>query len=132
MAVIITDMEMPKSCMACKLTYIDTGDDAYFGRNEHRCVFDGSCIEGERTERQYDCPLKEVPDTYKLDGAYDDGFKHVYLQATADAESVLEDIKAEIGKLYVNIVNDDLELGNNRAVYKAIKIIDNHISGKEQ
>ena len=71
MAVIITDIDMPKSCMDCPLTYLDCGDDAYFGRNEHRCVFDGSCIEGDRSERQYDCPLKstdemieEIEETY--------------------------------------------------------------------
>lgn len=101
------DMKMPKSCKECPLTYLDCGDDAYFGRNERRCVVDDSCIDGTN-ERAYDCPLKEV-----------------------NTDSVLEDIKAEISKLYVDIVNDDLELGNNRAVYKAIKIIDSYISGEK-
>ena len=53
------DMEMPKSCKECPLTYIDTGDDAYFSSNERRCVIDGSCIDG-MSERAYDCPLKKV------------------------------------------------------------------------
>ena len=50
---------MPKSCKECNLTYLDSGDDAYFGSAERRCVIDGSCIDGT-SERAYDCPLKST------------------------------------------------------------------------
>lgn len=52
--------KMPKSCKECPLTYLDTGDDAYFGANERRCVIDDSCIDGMVSERAYDCPLVEA------------------------------------------------------------------------
>jgi hypothetical protein len=52
--------KMPKSCKECPLTYRDTGDDAYFGANERRCVIDDSCIDGMTSERPYDCPLVEA------------------------------------------------------------------------
>lgn len=52
--------KMPNSCKECPLTYLDTGDDAYFGANERRCVIDDSCIDGMVSERAYDCPLVEA------------------------------------------------------------------------
>jgi hypothetical protein len=64
MAVIITNMDMPKSCKECNLTYLDSGDDAYFGSTERRCVIDGSCIDGI-SERAYDCPLKSTDEIIK-------------------------------------------------------------------
>lgn len=56
--------KMPNSCKECPLTYLDTGDDAYFGANERRCVIDDSCVDGMGSERAYDCPLVEaIPKT---------------------------------------------------------------------
>ena len=52
--------KMPNSCKECPLTYLDTGNDAYFGANERRCVIDDSCVDGMGSERAYDCPLVEV------------------------------------------------------------------------
>lgn len=52
--------KMPNSCKECPLTYLDTGDDAYFGTNERRCVIDDSCVDGMGSERAYDCPLLEA------------------------------------------------------------------------
>lgn len=52
--------KIPNSCKECPLTYLDTGDDAYFGANERRCVIDDSCIDGMVSERAYDCPLVEA------------------------------------------------------------------------
>ena len=52
-------LEMPKSCKDCKLTYLDTGDDAYFGVNVQRCIFDDA--DADTDERYYDCPLKPMP-----------------------------------------------------------------------
>lgn len=52
--------KMPHSCKECPLTYLDTGDDAYFGANERRCVLDDSCVDGMVSERAYDCPLVEA------------------------------------------------------------------------
>lgn len=52
--------KMPNSCKECPLTYLDTGDDAYFGANERRCVIDDSCVDGMGSERAYDCPLVEA------------------------------------------------------------------------
>lgn len=60
MAVIVTGMDMPGKCADCKLTYLDTGDDAYFGANEYRCVIDDSVIDCNVSEKAYDCPLKSV------------------------------------------------------------------------
>lgn len=56
----IKDFGMPKSCKECPLTYLDTGDDAYFGANERRCAIDDSCVDGMGSERAYDCPLVEA------------------------------------------------------------------------
>ena len=52
--------KMPNSCKECPLTYLDTGDDAYFGANERRCIIDDSCVDGIVSERAYDCPLVEA------------------------------------------------------------------------
>ena len=52
--------KMPNSCKECPLTYLDTGDDAYFGANERRCIIDDSCVNGIVSERAYDCPLVEA------------------------------------------------------------------------
>lgn len=52
--------KMPNSCKECPLTYLDTGDDAYFGANERRCVIDDSCVDGMGSERAYDCPTIEA------------------------------------------------------------------------
>lgn len=83
--------------MECQLTYIDTGADAFFGANEHRCIFDGSSIEGERTERQYDCPLRSTDDiTVKLDNAHYDGYEQGYLQAVSDCKIQIDKMIAEI------------------------------------
>ena len=54
------DIEMPKSCTVCPLTYLDTGDDPYFGGCERRCVIDNSSVEGMTKKRWDDCPLSEV------------------------------------------------------------------------
>ena len=52
--------KMPNSCKECPLTYLDTGDDAYFGANERRCINNDSCVDGIVSERAYDCPLVEA------------------------------------------------------------------------
>lgn len=52
--------KMPKSCKECPLTYLDTGDDAFFGANERRCIIDDSCVDGMVSERPCDCPLVEA------------------------------------------------------------------------
>lgn len=52
--------KIPNSCKECPLTYLDTGDDAYFGSNERKCVIDDSCVDGMVSERAYDCPLIEA------------------------------------------------------------------------
>ena len=61
--------KIPNSCKECPLTYLDTGDDAYFGAYERRCVIDDSCVDGMASERAYDCPLVEaIPKAdYKTD-----------------------------------------------------------------
>lgn len=53
-------IDMPKSCKDCKLTYLDTGDDAYYGSPIQRCIFDGAEVDAD--ERYYDCPLKPMPE----------------------------------------------------------------------
>ena len=35
-AVLVIDM--PNNCEECKLKYLDTGDDAYWGINAERCI----------------------------------------------------------------------------------------------
>lgn len=57
-------IDMPKSCRDCKLTYLDTGDDAYFGVNVQRCIFDDA--EADTDERYYDCPLKPLPEAKEI------------------------------------------------------------------
>lgn len=77
--------KMPKSCKECPLTYRDTGDDAYFGANERRCVIDDSCIDGMVSERAYDCPLIEaIPKA-----EYENRLK-------ADMVAMLEDLDLQI------------------------------------
>lgn len=56
-AILLID-EMPRSCRDCKLTYLDKGDDAYFGVNVQRCIFDDA--DADTDERYYDCPLKPL------------------------------------------------------------------------
>lgn len=58
-AILVID-EMPKSCHACPLTYIDYGDDAYYGASTTRCVIDKDTIplDGKWDE----CPLKPLPE----------------------------------------------------------------------
>ena len=80
--------KMPKSCKECPLTYLDTGDDAYFGACERRCVIDDSCVDGMGSERAYDCPLIEaIP---KSD--YENRLK-------ADLIAILEELQLEIEEL---------------------------------
>ena len=66
MAVIITGMDMPENCANCPLTYLDTGDDAYWGLNEYRCVKDNDLIDIHDKERLEDCPLKSVDELIEL------------------------------------------------------------------
>ena len=65
MSVILTGVEIPKSCMDCPLTFLDTGDDAYFGKNVYRCVIDGCAIDISCYERAYGCPLKSLDEAKK-------------------------------------------------------------------
>lgn len=65
-------IDMPKSCRDCKLTYLDTGDDAYFGVNVQRCILDDA--EADTDERYYDCPLRPLPHKLQADW-YTDGYK---------------------------------------------------------
>lgn len=61
-AVLVLD-DMPNSCHACPLTYIDYGDDAYYGANTTRCVIDKDTI--PHHGKWDECPLKDLPQ--KLD-----------------------------------------------------------------
>ena len=61
-AILIVDM--PNSCEECKLKYLDTGDDVYWGCNVERCIWDNCEI--EHNERAYDCPLKPMPEKKEL------------------------------------------------------------------
>lgn len=89
--------KMPNSCKECPLTYLDTGDDAYFGANERRCVIDDSCIDGMVSERAYDCPLVEaIP---KAD--YENRLK-------ADLKAILVELQLEI---------EELDTPNNGSAY---------------
>lgn len=88
--------KMPKSCKECPLTYLDTGDDAYFGANERRCVIDDSCIDGMVSERAYDCPLVEVIPKTNL---------------KVNMVSMLDKIRAEIDEIsadYTNVTDKEL------------------------
>ena len=69
------DMDMPKSCKECPLTYTDTGDDVYFGKNIKRCVFDNAEISGEDS-RYDDCQLREVKTGHwiELDECSNEGY----------------------------------------------------------
>ena len=59
MSVIVTGIDMPKNCKECELTFLDTGDDAYFGTNCNRCIYDYAeiCHDDKRWD---DCPLRSV------------------------------------------------------------------------
>ena len=57
-AILVLD-EMPNSCYACPLTYIDYGDDAYYGANTTRCVIDKDTI--PHHGKWDECPLKDLP-----------------------------------------------------------------------
>ena len=89
--------KMPNSCKECPLTYLDTGDDAYFGANERRCIIDDSCVDGIVSERAYDCPLVEaIPkDQYEA-------------RLKADMVAMLTEIQLEI---------DELDTPNNSDAY---------------
>lgn len=83
-AVLVLD-EMPKSCYSCPLTYIDYGDDAYYGANTTRCVIDKDTI--PRHGKWDECPLKPLPQKKETDietdlssgddyiSGYKDGYK---------------------------------------------------------
>lgn len=58
-------IDMPNNCEECKLTYLDTGDDAYYGCPIRRCIFDGA--EADANERYYDCPLRPLPSFKAVD-----------------------------------------------------------------
>lgn len=96
--------KIPNSCKECPLTYLDTGDDAYFGANERRCVIDDSCIDGMVSERAYDCPLVEaIPkDQYEA-------------RLKADMVAMLEEIQLEIEELdpFGDEWNDSLDVCND-------------------
>lgn len=63
-AVLVLD-DMPKSCHACPLTYIDYGDDAYYGANTTRCVIDKDTI--PHHGKWDECPLKPLPNEFGND-----------------------------------------------------------------
>jgi len=56
MSVIIEEMEIPKNCHECYLSYWDEENCEYWCP-WHNCTVD--CYGGEE-KRMYDCPLKEV------------------------------------------------------------------------
>ena len=118
--VAIKDFEMPKSCKECPLTYLDTGDDAYFGANEKRCVIDDSCVDGMGSERAYDCPLVEaIPkDQYKA-------------SLKAEKITMLEELNAEIEKTVKEEESIDKKWANG--LHYSEKIIQEKITSlKEQ
>ena len=55
MSVIIKDMDLPKGCEYCDISYID--DDA----NRYCCCTE-CCVNGFYSERANNCPLEEVGD----------------------------------------------------------------------
>lgn len=81
--------KMPNSCKECPLTYLDTGDDAYFGSNERRCVIDDSCIDAMVSERAYDCPLVEAIPKANYEA-----------RLKADMVAMLEEISLEFDEQY--------------------------------
>ena len=80
--------KMPHSCKECPLTYLDTGDDAYFGACERRCVLDGSCVDGMTSERACDCQLVEAIPKAEYEA-----------RLKADMVAMLKEIKSEIEEL---------------------------------
>ena len=96
MSVIITGMDMPENCANCPLTYLDTGDDAYWGLNEYRCVKDNGLIDIHDKERLDDCPLKSV------DGLIDKieieiCSRNYYTRETDTRDKIIEIIKEYCG-----------------------------------
>lgn len=93
--------KMPKSCKECPLTYLDTGDDAYFGVSERRCIIDDSCIDGMVSERAYDCPLIEAISKAEYES-----------RLKADMVAILTEIQLEIEEEKTNTEHlhyDELE-----------------------
>ena len=82
-AILILD-EMPESCMECRLKYLDTGDDAYFGPNVYCCVWDGSEIL-KRGKDEW-CPLKPLPKSINEEKALaiTNVNDHTYLNGVVD------------------------------------------------
>lgn len=130
--VVISDMEhIPKSCYDCDF------------HNYHFCDMTGNCIEqniddGTRAE---DCPLKEVSNNKfismqeameQLGITAEDVDNAEDLEFTVEPlfdKSVLEDIKAEIEKIY-NRENNTFDCLN--ALDELREFIDKHISGNEK
>lgn len=92
---VILDMNMPKNCADCKLTYLDTGDDAY----EYRCVINNSVIDCNSTERDYGCHLKSVDDLIKQMERLTNDYDNIHY------ESGVTDC--------INIVENFFEVGDN-------------------
>lgn len=57
--VAIKDFEMPEKCCGCELA-IPSEDYYYYGEHKYECVFDGSSIDLNSTERLSWCPLINV------------------------------------------------------------------------
>lgn len=115
--------KIPNSCKECPLTYLDTGDDAYFGANERRCVIDDSCIDGMVSERAYDCPLVEaIPkDQYEA-------------RLKADMVAILTEIQLEIEELNTPPAYQDEDyflIGTNRCSELIQQIIDKYKAESE-
>lgn len=85
MAVMIKDIEMPKSCKDCEYWSFNRND-------EPICDITYSYI-SQFDKRTDDCPLKEVNNNEVLDKCFDCG---VNLLAKNKTNSVLEDIKAKM------------------------------------
>ena len=108
--------KIPNSCKECPLTYLDKGDDAYFGAYEKRCVIDDSCVDGMASERAYDCPLVEaIPkDEYK-----------------ANMVTILKKIQTEIEECIEDTENySDYNAGLRQGIY-AIQQKINKLKGEE-
>lgn len=111
--------KMPNSCKECPLTYLDRGDDAYFGAYERRCVIDDSCVDGMVSERAYDCPLIEaIP---KAD--YKNRLK-------ADLKAILVELQLEIEELD-NPLDYDFE-GYNQCAVDCEKLIQQKINSLKE
>lgn len=98
MALIITDMDMPKCCKDCIFWNYYEGHCRIIIPSKWK-DFD---IDEEYEKRAYGCPLKsadEIP--VLLDKAHEDGFKQGYLQAESDYKVQIDDMIAEIADVYV-------------------------------